>query len=317
MNSAPIVEKILNNILSGVIFGFIFSFIYVTSSFCFTLDDVPDTFSIKDIPECKDGCLRLIADHEQVGSLLKSPFNKGVYHFLDINNEQQLTLKLTNIAYGSIYQFDILDNTQTVIAKFEEQRNIKSGALMGFYIRTKNNKTTLISAVQNVFGTKHTIYEGNSWHVLAEISRPLFTWSRDSHISILDKSTLFSIIDPNVFAAALAFHCSSNYDLEVAPPEQSVTVSETLQPLYTKLTKISIDRGLTNDFYLISKKQLESAANTLNERYHQVYDDTNLNEDEKIEQFVNYGCDLIQSNAFNRIQEKAMIQFLTNRLMGL
>ncbi len=81
------------------------------------------------------------------------------------------------------------------------------------------------------------------------------------------------------------------------------------------------DKLATFDFFdelnqrQISASQEQAIADTLNGRYHDTYDDTNISEEEKIKRYVDLGCDLVQSHSLTPEQENAMLQFLKKRLV--
>ncbi len=59
------------------------------------------------------------------------------------------------------------------------------------------------------------------------------------------------------------------------------------------------------------------AADILNQRYSQIYDDTNLSEEEKIKQFVGFSQALIDSHTLTASEEKAVMQFINQRAPNL
>lgn len=306
--------------MKKILFNLAFSLIFMTSAFAFTPENFPDSFSIKNNPQCEYGCVGLFEKNYSIGSMKLASNKLGVFFLFDAKGRHLVTLRTKNISFlATLTQFDILDRHNEKIGKVNISRNHKSGQLLFFEIYAADGETPIIKGFSNLFGTKHTIYLRNTKHILAEITRPLFTFSRDSEVQILDKQTLLAEIDPNAFAVVLSFYCSKyiihvdetdKIDLPIEPSAFSK-----LDDLEVKLKQIIKTRGFTrDDLKAISQEQLQIAADLMNERYHQIYEDGQLSDEEKIVQFVNFWCDLILSNSYERAKEMAMLQFLVLRL---
>lgn len=194
----------------------LFSLFYIPSVFSFTVDDFPDSFYLKNIPNCAYSCVRLLEQEKQIGSMKSAPNKKGTFYFFDAQGQHQVSLKLQKIYFaGTGIKFGIFSNNNRPLGTVIIYRNRKSGQLIRFEIYGEDNKNPLIVSNYNgLVGTKHKIYLGKTYHVLAEITRPLFTYSRDSDAKIIDKATLLAQVDPNVFAAVLSFYCSEYNNLQ-------------------------------------------------------------------------------------------------------
>jgi hypothetical protein len=275
-------------------------------------DTLPLSFQIKE-QKCQGGCFHLAAQEERMGLLLPAPKKSGTYEFFDAQGQLQVTLKFTRF-YWMIMMFDVYDKHRTLVAKLQVTVNHKSGQLQRFDLCSPDNKTILITSVSNLFGTHHTVYVGKSWHVLAEFTRPLFTWSRDSAVDIIDRAKLVSIVDPNVFAAVLALHCLHNFRIEVDAPDAESAPVNKVQSLQEKLKNVAKKIGLPEGAPAMTQEQLKAAADILNQRYQEVYDDSFLNEEEKVKQFIDFGCGLVLSHAFSPEEELAMLQFMLSRI---
>lgn len=296
----------------------------ISSAFSFTVEDFADSFHLTNTPNCGPSCVHLSAHDQQIGSMRAAPNKQGTIYFFDAKGQHQISLKLEKIYYqAAALRLSILDHKNQRLGRVMISRNHKSRQLMRFEIYGNDNKNPLMTGVSNLFGTKHTIYLGNTYHVLAEITRPLFTYSRDSDIKIIDKPTVLTQIDPNVFAAVVAFYCSEKYPLTIADKDEidipvGPSPSSTLDNLEEKLKQVFAERGFTRDeLKSLPQSQLQAAADLISERYHQVYDDSNLGDEEKIVQFINFGCDLIRSNSLEPAQEKAIFQFLAHRVIDI
>lgn len=273
-------------------------------------NDCPDNFKIKN---SHSGSVILTANNQTIGALKMAPYKSGTYYFFDGQNQQQLTIKLKKIGYwgGNTVTFDIYDKQHILTTSLIEELNPRTGYISRFTLLAKNGQTLLLTGRPNFGGTEHIIYADNSWESLAKLTRPLLTWSRDSDVTILDKAKLFSSVTPNVFAAVLAVH-AGRQDLSIDPPNRSE------QPKYQALIAMLVHLKETLNVpenTVISEAQLKVAADVLNQRYNEVYDDKDLTEEDKIKQFIDFSCGLIQSHSFSPIEEEAMVQFLMNRLL--
>ena len=275
----------------------------------------PSSFHIKE-QKGQASSFYLTAQDDSVGSLLPKMNRNGTWEFFDEHNHLQVIFKYT----GSIFfspKFNIFDKNNILVGKLLENYNHKSGQFMGFWIYAPDGKTILANGAANLLGTKHTIYAGSNWKVvLADLSRPLFTWSRDSDVRMLDKGKIASILNPNVLVAVLTLYCNHDFTVGVDPAEPVVEPPKTIQNLQAKLKKLEQSLGLSDNTLPVSEEQLNAAADILNQRYQEVFDDSYLNEEEKVKQFVDFGCGLIQSHAFSLEEEQAMLQFMLSRLKG-
>ncbi|PJD94104.1 MAG: hypothetical protein CK424_00700 [Legionella sp.] len=303
----------LKNILRTLIFSFSITCPMFVSAL--EISSLPDSFHIKTNTNCPGGCFSLTSQNQLIGELLLVPRKTGTYVYVNGQNQPQLFLRLVSASsYTGLLYFDMLDTHKETIARLMVRANPKSGQLMGFVVYTQDYKTLLVTGSTNLFGTKHTIYAKNSWHELATLSRPLFTWSRDADVTVLDQAGLevLSNINPHLLPAILAFYCS-HHSLSVDAPEPS-NAPDSLQLLQNKLDAVAQERGFSKNNPAVSEEKLKATVEMMHQKYQQIYDDTLLSEEEKIKQFVNFGCELIQSHTFQPAEENAIIQFLSERL---
>lgn len=273
----------------------------------------PDTLSLSfDIIEkkCPGGCFYLQTSDGLLGSLLPMLHRHSTYHFFDEKKQLGLTLKFTAM-YWSSFKFDIFDRNHTLIAKLEE---ISGGEnrLLRFNLYAPDGKTVLAVGRSNLFGTEHTIYAGHSQQIIAVLTRPLFTWSRDSAVTIMDKAKLASIMDPNVFAAVLALHCHHDFGAKLTLDMKSTPVP--VQNLREKIENVGEKLGLLDFTSQPSEEKLQAASNILNQQYQAVYDDSFLDEEEKVRQFIDFGCELLLSQTFSPEEAQAMVHFMLSRI---
>ena len=297
-------------------------FLSISSAWAFSSDNFPDSFSIKNIKKFK-GSTQLVSNQKVIGSLIMAPHKLGTYYFYDANHQHQITVAFKDFSsISSMFTFEVYDSQKTVLGSLHTFMNPVSKQVVIFELFDTDNKKPIISAKSNLFGTKHTIYVGEtpniymkySAPVLAELTRPLFTWSRDTEVSIKDKSGIFSRIEPNLFAAALAVYCSQrDLAVDADPFSKKTTSPKGLKntPKLPQSPRLSVQHGA------VSEHQLKMAADILNQRYSQVYDDANLSEEEKIKQFVGFSQALIDSHTLTASEEKAVMQFINQRAPNL
>ncbi|MCR9192416.1 MAG: hypothetical protein NXI01_07120 [Gammaproteobacteria bacterium] len=286
----------------------------VTSTFSLSASDLPSSFDIKK-QTCKEGgCFDLTAEGQKIGALRRTPGTKSAFDFFDKDNERQIILEFDKFGWvpfkGFTRELSLYDSNRVLVAKLLMNFELGSKKLTRFVISSPDQKTVLATGVSNFFGTKHYVYVGKSWRTMATVSRPLFTWSRDSNVMITSKPQLLSTLDPNVLATVLVAYCFHNMDLKSEPKRLTGLPRFGLE-LRSKLQKLRMEY---EEFGVVTEAQLKAAADLLNQRYRERYDDTHLSEEEKINQFVNFACDLIQSHTLQPKEEQAMLQFLQRRL---
>lgn len=303
----------MTTLIRKILLSLILLFAHCLPIWALSADSLPLFFQIKE-QQCQGGCFHLTTSEWMIGSLLPAPNKKGTYEFFDDKNQLQVTLRFTGTYWGVGLKFDIYDKQQTLVAKLIVTANPKSGQLQRFDLSTPDEKTILVTSISDLFGTRHTVYLGKSWHILAKLTRPLFTWSRDSEVTIMDPTKLGSIVDPNVFAAVLALHCKHNFIIEVDAPGVNNVPVRKVQTLQEKLKNVAKKLGLSESAPEMTQEQLKAAADILNQRYQEVYDDSFLNDEEKVRQFIDFGCGLVLSHSFSPEEEQAMLQFMLSRI---
>ncbi|MCX7091019.1 MAG: hypothetical protein NTU48_06175 [Legionellales bacterium] len=275
-------------------------------------EDLPGSFSIKEQKCNTDTCFDLTTNGQTIGSLRRTPGTLGTFDFFDQQHQRQVILKFTKTFWGSP-QFEVYDKNQVLIGQLQLTFDRKIGRVIRFDLSSANGKVLFITGSSNLFGTKHTVYVGKSWEVMATLTRPLFTWSRDSDVTIINKDQFLNRVDPNVLAAVMALYCLHDTTIKVDNAE-SIAPPKLFQDLQAKLKKLAEDRAGDAAGIVVTEAQKQAAADLLNQRYREIYDDSNLNEEEKIKQFVAFGCGLIQSRTLSPVEEQAMLQFLISRL---
>ncbi|HVT63441.1 MAG TPA: hypothetical protein VHD33_08155, partial [Legionellaceae bacterium] len=172
-------------------------------SFAFSVPDFPYHFLLKTYEDNQTIDL-LLQDNQKVGFLQpKAPHHhtNGIYFFYDQNGQRKLIIKCTHIYRSSFEEtkFDVFDNAWKLVAKLY-YRISENGSKMIIH----HNDQTLLTIVRNNLGPTYSVYQGNTWTVVATLHRKFFTWSLDMTVEINNKDRLLSIVDPNIFAASVA-----------------------------------------------------------------------------------------------------------------
>lgn len=303
--------------MRNMLFSLLLLGVSVTSGFALSPQDWPATFDIKEQSCRTGGCFDLTARGQKIGALRPKPNSLGTFEFFDDDNQRQITLKLTDLILRPInsqYEFVVYDNNQTVIAKLWMYSDLGIVSFLRFELRSADERTKLFAGASDLFSfeTTHNVFLRDSPRIVATLSRPLFTLSRDSHVAMNKPVDLLSEQDPNLFAAVLALYCTHDVYLSVDPEE--VAPSQFVQDLQTKLKKITEEQDTPQTEWMVTTPELHVALMLLHQRYREIYDDTDLSEEEKLQQWVDFGCDLVQSHTLSPKEEHAILQVLSNRL---
>lgn len=273
------------------------------SAYALSSANFPDTFHIKEF-KCATQCfeLRNTENEELIGLLVPDTEKKGTYLFKDNQEQTQIIIQYAG-SYGSALSFNAYDNHGRFLSRFLSQVNhFTDGSIMSLILYELDWHTIKSQIYSNVLGTSHGLYNGGYSYEkpeLAHFTRPIFSWKTDSLVRIVDREQLFSVLDPNLFAALAAFDCLTKPNFEIDPEFRKLqTKAKNLFKAYPA-NKKSIDL-----------KQLQSISDLLNERFQEQYQDVVLSPAEKIQKFVVFVCELVQSHVLTAEEEYATIQYL-------
>ncbi len=306
-------------------------FLQTMSTYALSAHNLPMSFSIKQIT-CTAGkhCVELTANGKKIGSLQPSDNTSSLLYFFDEQDQKQVSIKQLNTNIHSdrcsmkecliFRDFGIYEKNH-LVAKLELSHDVMLSSFDGIRLYTKDRKYLLISGTHTrVSGTTSIIYDGlDSSRELVRITRPWFTYSLDSEITILDRSSLLFTLDPNIFAAALAVYCNTSLFYDKTESRKIIT-PEALQQLRKKLQDLVESQGLLVDLHThMSTQDIKMAGANLSERYQQIYGDFWDNDslysiEEKLQQLIDLGADVIVSHALSPKEEKALLQFLISQL---
>ncbi len=303
--------------MRNIVFGLLLLGGSITPGFALSLQDWPASFDIKEQSCRMGGCFDLTAQGKKIGSLRLKPNALGTFEFFDDDNQRRITLKLTDLILRPIsnqYEFAVYDDNQTVIAKLWMYSDFGIVSFLRFELRSVDEHAKLFAGASDLlsFETTHNVFLGDSSRIVATLSRPLFTLSRDSHVTLNKPAYVLSALDPNLFAAVLALYCTHDVYLSVDP--EKVEPPQFVQDLQTKLKKITEEQDVPRAEWIVTTPELEAANMLLHQRYREIYDNTELSEEEKLQQWVDFGCDLVQSHTLSPKEEHAILQVLSHRL---
>lgn len=289
----------------------------IASGFALSKDDMPNSFQIKDLKCSHGGCIDLLANGKKIGALRRKPNTLGTFEFFDKTDQRQLTLKfIERFITNNSYRFDIYDKNRVIVAKLSLESDFGLVSFLCFKLLSTDNHTILASGVSYLpsFETKHYIFFGAGGSIVATLARPLLTLSRSSDVTIINKPEFLSIIqDPNVMVALLAMYSTHDLQFQVDSTDDELS-PEIFQDLQAKLTNVTAEQYANEEKLVVTEVVLQAAADLLQKRYLEIYDDTNLNVNEKMKQFIYFGCDLVQSHTLTSLEEQAILQVLVNRL---
>ncbi|MBP9774942.1 MAG: hypothetical protein KBD30_03845 [Legionellaceae bacterium] len=313
----------------------LFLFLQSASICALSTYNFPAAFDLKQT-FCSDSkyCMKMTEKGKKIGFLQLAEDRPNLFYFFDENNEKQLSIKVIHtkihpkdctVHYCPIfYDFDIYEKKNHLVAKLEFSYDVMQSSFNELKLYTKDRRYLLIlgAHTDGRAGTETYLYDGISpEHKLALISRPLFTYSLDSQITILDRSRLFFILDPNVFSAALALYCNTSlFRANLNPAAEYLISAETLNNLRQKLQETAEAQGLLDNLHThIDTHEIKAAGKDLNRRYQEEYgdfwdSDSLFNKEKKLQQLFEIGIDLLASHSQSAEEDQALLQFLISQL---
>lgn len=184
----------------------------------FSAQPIPSSFSVKQSTTCPKAknCVLIVDNaHETIGTLRSDAHHYNLFHYFDNSNQLQLTIRKTRRQrVGPIdsedvqTDFDVYDTKNALVAKIEFHQDIMALAYQQFFIKTSDGHNVLVHSEPYLgrLGTKTGIYDNYLNMEVAQITRPLFTFSLDSKVVITHQSPLLASIHANIFAATMALY---------------------------------------------------------------------------------------------------------------
>lgn len=310
-------------------------FLHSTSIFALTARNLPNSFALNQVacPGSKY-CMSATEKGRKIGFLQLAQDRPNLLYFFDENNEKQLSIKMVHtklhrenctIHYCPVFHdFDIYEKNNHLVAKLELSYDVMQSSFDEFKLYSKDRRHVLIfgSHTDGSAGTETFLYDGIGLeHKLALITRPLFTYSLDSQIKILDRPRLLFTLDPNIFSAALALYCNTSlFRANLNPAPEYVISLETLNNLRQRLQETAEQQGLLDNLHShINEHDIKAAGKDLNRRYQQLYGDfwdydSLFNKEKKLQHLFDIGIDLLSSHSLTPEEDQALLQFLISQL---
>ncbi len=274
-----------------------------TSVYALSAENFPDNFTIKEF-KCTTQCFELKStlNEAPIGSLIPDTEHKGTYLFKDELDQTQITIQYAG-NYGEALTFNVYDNQGRFLSRFLSEGNpITGGSIMNFILYELDYHTIKSQIYSNLLGTSHGLYQGGYSYgkqELAHFTRPIFSRNTDSLVRVVDREQLFTLLDPNLFAALSAFDCLNKPRFEIDPQ---------LPKLQTKVKNLV--KAYTDKKKFVDLEKLNAISDLLNKRFQEQYQDVVISPAEKIQKFVVFACELVQSHALTADEENAAIQYL-------
>lgn len=320
----------MRNILLSLCF-----FLQSANIYALSARNFPSSFDLNQV-SCLGSkyCMKMTEKDKKIGFLQLAQDRPNLLYFFDENNEKQLSIKIIHtkihpkactMHYCPIFHdFDIYEKNNHLVAKLELSYDVMQSSFDDFKLYTKDRRHILISGshTDGSVGTETYLYDGIGLdHKLALISRPLFTYSLDSQITILDRTRLLFTLDPNIFSAALALYCNSSlFRANLNPAAEYVISPEILNSLRQKLQETAEKQGLLDNLHIhINDHEIKAAGKDLNRRYQQMYGDfwdydSLFNKEKKLQHLFEIGIDILSSHSQSPEDDQALLQFLISQL---
>ena len=202
--------------MSKMLWSLVVELSLLGSAWAIAFEDLPNSFSTKMVPGTTQS-IQITADSQLIGRLSLSPKSKVTQYVFEDAANQKITLKFKKY-YGDALWFHIYDDNKNLIGQLIQET--PNAYRTNFNLYAADGKTILAMGVESAirFKTMLTVYDKNSWNILADVSRALYTWSRDADVTI-DKARLSSsALNPNVFLAVLALQALHTISAETKIP---------------------------------------------------------------------------------------------------
>lgn len=267
-----------------------------------SIEQFPNQFSVKEFPCSAIQCFELTsATGERLGSLVPDEQKKSTYIYKMEQDKPLFTIQFKGFYLQTPY-FNVYDNQGRYLGEVSAEANpLTGGSFFQTVLWELDEKIIKVRFGSNTLGSSHQVYVGaTAWSKpsLAKISRPIFSTKTDSDVVILDRSQLFSVIEPDLFAALSAFHSVNRGRVWIDPQ---------LQTMQAKVEKLAQKYSINKQADSI---QLSMIADILHNRFAEQYQNVVMDSGEKPYKFVEFSCDLIESHVLNPEEERLALFYL-------
>lgn len=291
------------------------------SARAFNETTLPDKFSIKNCQNVSN-CSYMIVNGNKRAELLYAHHKPGAFYFFDDAHQKQITFRFRgenhdqfDFSYGEM-RFDAFDQQDNLIAKLTIQEDSNINYTLNIY--EKNGKDLLVMIDRGVLGTEQIVHAKDNKHIIAKVTRPLWTLSTNSDITMIDKGILSSELNSNLLIASLQLYSTHFRFTHV---DDDILSSQSKQKLHDNLAVIAaVVPGLTMDNSTLSTQEIIAASNLLTQHYQQSFgesyfeDDTPVNRLEKLTRLFDLGKDLIFSQTLSVQEEQAILHYLLQQI---
>ena len=186
-----------------------FSLALLTNVCARTVDQIPEKFSIETV-RWDPQRVQIVSDHQLEGSLtLSSKNNHALYTFIDEQTQEHITIQFMEY-YRDSFLFHIYDENQNLIGQLIQEP--MKGPKTRFELYAADGKNLLAIRQDGAYlHRSYTIYEKNTWKILADVSRNEFTHDRNAEVSIYKARLSSSELNPNMFLAVLSLQAFDDH----------------------------------------------------------------------------------------------------------
>lgn len=269
-------------------------------SYADALTSIPNTFDIQQYT-CTGKCFEVkdAITKARLGRLMPLEQRKTTFIFKDVQDEPQFLIQYIYHYYNETY-FNVYDQQGRFLNRITLLDPFLASS-MDLVVYDLDATTPKMRFFNNFIGTYHKVFKGVNAYTgttLATFTRPYFSRKTDSRVTIVQPEQLYTLIKPELFMAL-----SSVYSLNLGTLERDPSVKRIQDRIY-KLKKTYPIK------HAVSLQELNSISELFNQRFQEQYQDVILPPEEKIEKFVDFCCDLIDSHALTADEEKAATQFM-------
>lgn len=268
-----------------------------------SIRDIPPKFYIKENPWALTTTFDIESDDEKLGSVNRDLWSFGLtYHFYDAF--EKLQAKAIRRFFAFTIVFDVSDHNDSLLGTVEEE-------IFTFYPTFQiisSDAKILAKASLDFWGTSYTIYDPVDNHLIATLSRSLFSLHDVWTAEIIDPYAFQKKIDPRLFILLVVFQTDKEYwnakstalskEIEYSlSPSLGQEFEDSLAKHEERLKDLQPNE---EDFFVVNSRVVENSGHIRNE-----------------ESFIQTCDDLLlalDSSDLTDHQKKALIIMLKKRL---
>lgn len=293
-------------------------------SYAFTIDEIPDKIYLTQHWVSYTTSFDIKTKTTTLGTLYRRNFSLLLtYDFYD--NLNNLLTMATARFFSLGAHFDVYDDKKNLLGTVDE-------TIFSFFPSFElysRDSIKLARAAMNFWGTIFTLYDATTDKEIAVMYRSFFRVKNDWTIEIKNRALLKSRhIDPGLFMTVLAFQGDREYweeqnddsqrqsaSLHTHKMEQQRVDKDFNQQIQAKIAKLTDEQNL-NAVELLDPDSLEILAKKLERDYQSQLNGPSIVRDpeEKINDFINFCFDSVQSNQIDPSEKKAILYLMQQRI---